>query len=77
MDARQIHPRMYVIGSDGECVGTVASVNDRKIRLAEVQMSGDGHHISLDCAHSVEGDRVWLSLPSRIVLSAVQTDAMP
>ena len=37
MDARQIQPRMYVIGSDGECVGTVASVEDHEIRLAEAQ----------------------------------------
>ena len=75
MDARQIHPRMYVIGSDGECVGTVASVEDREIRLVEAQMSGEGYQISLDCAHSVEGDRVWLLLPSRVVLSAGQSDA--
>ena len=71
MDAKQIHPHMYVIGSDGECVGTVASVGDRNIRLVEAQhTSGDRRRISLDCAHSVEGDRVWLSLPARAILAA-------
>ena len=76
MDATLIHPRMYVIGSDGECVGTVASVKDREIRLAETQLaSGGGRHISLDCAHSVEGDRVWLFVPSRAVLAAGRTRA--
>ena len=69
MDATQILPRMYVIGADGECVGTVASVEDRAIRLDNRFSAGCLRHVSLDCAHSVEGDRVWLSLPSRVVLA--------
>ena len=71
MDATKILPRMYVIGSDGECVGTVDRVADSRIQLARSNPAALSRQISVDTAHSVEGDRVWLVCPSTDVLSNV------
>ena len=69
MEAAQIRPSMFVIGSDGECVGTVSEIEDRRINFTDTSVPG-GRFCSIDVelAHSVANDRVILLLPSTEIL---------
>lgn len=72
MEATQIQPSMYVIGSDGECVGTVSQIEGRKIKFSDPSVPG-GRFCSIDVelAHSVASDRVILLLTSTEIMNSV------
>lgn len=71
MELSQIQPSMYIIGSDGECVGTVVLFDGRKILFNEATHPGGGcRSIDLNLAHSVTDDRVMLFPTAGEVLNA-------
>ena len=71
MDLGEIQPNMYIIGSDGECVGTVVLFDGRKIMFNEATHPGAPcRSIDLKLAHSVSHDRVILFPTAGEVLNA-------
>ncbi len=74
MEMGQIQPRMYIIGSDGECVGTVVQFDGRKITFNEGTHPGAPcRSIDLKLAHSVTHDRVILFPTADEVLNTSST----
>lgn len=66
MDLGNIRPRMDVVGSDGEHLGTVDHVEHNRIKLRRNDPAAEGQHhwLAQDTIASVDGNTVRLAVPA-------------
>jgi hypothetical protein len=62
IDSSQIREHMEVLGSDGQHVGAVDSVEGQRIKLtrSDPAAGGEHHYLHLDMVGTVEGNAVHL-----------------
>jgi len=66
MDLGNIRPRMDVVGSDGEHLGTVDHVEHNRIKLRRNDPASGGQHhwLPQEMIASVDGNTVRLAMPA-------------
>jgi hypothetical protein len=76
MNASEIREHMNVVGSDGQHVGTVDTVEGNRIKLTKSDPTAQGqhHYLPLDAVDRVEQDKVCLRQPAQSVKQQWQSE---
>ena len=79
MNAMEITEHMKVVGSDGEQVGTVDSVEGNHIKLPKNDPRADGnhHYLPLDQIESVGDGQVQLLMTAEDAIASWTTNPVP
>ena len=79
MDLGNIRPRMDVVGSDGEHLGTVDHVDRNRIKLRRNDPAAEGQHhwLAQETIASVDGNTVRLTVPASQARQAWQGEVPP
>ena len=73
MDASQIREHMPVIGSDGQCVGTIDKVEENQVKLTKNDSPDELHHyLPLSLVQTVD-EHVLISLPANEAMRQATT----
>lgn len=76
-DASAVREHMEVIGADGGHIGTVDSIDGRRMKLTRTDPGSGGkhHYLPLGMVADVEGDKVRMSFTADLADDFWETEA--